>query len=680
MADLTGAGVGVLMGVLLMHWVGTPVATFWCSFPVLVAAFLASRGWWKVLPLLLCGGMVILSGHSTALLEQQRQERGPVIYRHWDAMAKIKVYGFGPEYRSINIDNLANTGTYGFDGNWDRAAEDRFEFGIDVSYLIGLFDSATFLSLGAGGGADVLQALQAGASEIHAVEVNPHINQMLLDGDPVGYILPSPEAEWLAAKRKEMEEARKVEAARSEEKEAVDSGEAVGGDEETEHLAGEESKDPEPAADPEKIVTMAEFSGHIYRDSRVRVVSEDARAYVRRFENHFDLIYSLSSNSFAALASGAFAMAENYLFTTEAFEDYWRALSDDGFLMMEHQFYMPRLVAALMDALNESGVKDSTAHLAVYDLPKVRRNILLLSKRPLSDEIRRHALGELTAERYDDIHLLYPAPEGLEDNLIQRIVLEGWKTVAPEADLNISPSVDDRPFIGQMGLWRNLSRGGDEERRTMEIFGYPLSKVILLTILLVLVVLVVPLNLIPYLGRGAKLRSAPWFYFFFIGMAFMAVEVVLIQKYTLFMGPSAYSIAIILMTLLVASGFGSLWSERFRNRTVFFAVVGWLMLDVLLFRHLPYALGGLELSERILITAALVAPLGFFLGMPFPKGALKVGELVDWGLAVNGAASVLGATLVLLVAFRCGFSVALLGAAALYLVAFGLLSRDSAWS
>jgi len=146
------------------------------------------------------------------------------------------------------------------------------------------------------------------------------------------------------------------------------------------------------------------------------------------------------------------------------------------------------------------------------------------------------------------------------------------------------------------------------------------------------------------------------------------------------MGPSAYSIAIILMTLLVASGFGSLWSERFRNRTVFFAVVGWLMLDVLLFRHLPYALGGLELSERILITAALVAPLGFFLGMPFPKGALKVGELVDWGLAVNGAASVLGATLVLLVAFRCGFSVALLGAAALYLVAFGLLSRDSAWS
>ena len=86
------------------------------------------------------------------------------------------------------------------------------------------------------------------------------------------------------------------------------------------------------------------YTSDLYKNLKMIVVSEDARAYVRRFKNKFDIIYSLSSNTFAALASGGFAMAENYLFTTEAFKDYWNCLSDSGFLMMEHQFYMPRLV------------------------------------------------------------------------------------------------------------------------------------------------------------------------------------------------------------------------------------------------------------------------------------------------------------------------------------------------
>ena len=59
----------------------------------------------------------------------------------------------------------------------------RFEFGINVKYLIDRADSCTFLSLGAGGGGDVLQALQEGATEVHAVEVNPLINNLMLKGD-----------------------------------------------------------------------------------------------------------------------------------------------------------------------------------------------------------------------------------------------------------------------------------------------------------------------------------------------------------------------------------------------------------------------------------------------------------------------------------------------------------------
>jgi hypothetical protein len=174
------------------------------------------------------------------------------------------------------------------------------------------FPRCAFLSLGAGAGGDVLQALSYGAAEIHAVEVIPHVNRMMTVDDTRGYTkaipLPPPPAKPAAA--------------------------------------GAPVPTPLPTAtpkpvnnEPERLVSLAEFSGFIYRDPRVRVVTEDARAYVGRFENHFDIIYSLSSNSFAALASGSFALAENYLFTTEAFSDYWKALTPGGFMIFEHQFF-----------------------------------------------------------------------------------------------------------------------------------------------------------------------------------------------------------------------------------------------------------------------------------------------------------------------------------------------------
>jgi hypothetical protein len=68
------------------------------------------------------------------------------------------------------------------------------------------------------------------------------------------------------------------------------------------------------------------------------------------------------------------------------------------------------------------------------------------------------------------------------------------------------------------------------------------------------------------------------------------------------------------------------------------------------------------------------------MGMPFPKGAARVGPLVDWGFAVNGAASVLGGAGILLVAMAFGFQVALLVAAGLYVLAFVLISRGGEWA
>jgi len=607
MADLLGAGVGVALSVVLMNRFGTPAATFLMVVPLLLSAVLAGRGAWRLAPVLLAAAPLVMCMYADQWLEVPRQERAPVIYKHWDATSKLKVYDYGPTARGLCIDNVANSPVYAFDGNWDRPESDQFQFGIDVSNLIKRFDHCTFLSLGAGGGGDVLQAMQAGAKEIHAVEVNPYINEMMLTG------------------------------------------------------------------------YLADYTGHIYTDPRVHVFTEDARAYARRYKNKFDVIYSLSSNTFAAIASGSFAMAENYLFTTEAFRDYWNSLSDGGFMMMEHQFYVPRLTASLVDALQGLGVPDPKEHFAIYDLPQMRRQMILLSKRPLTDEIRDNAFGELTEENYAQIHLLYPAPEPLSDNQINRIVTEGWRAVAQGATIDVSPATDNCPFVGQMGLWKNL-RTNKAGLMGMDVTGYPLSKLILLSILGVVVVLAIPLNLLPYLGRRPRLRAAPWLYFFTIGVAFMSVEVVLIQKYTLFVGPTVYSISTILLTLLVASGIGSRFAAKVPTRAAFTALIAWLLLEAFVLQHITNALAGMTLTPRLVLSVILVAPLGFFLGMPFPKAALRVGSLVDWGFAVNGAASVLGGTGILLVAMALGYQLALLLAAILYALAYLLISKPNAWT
>ena len=238
---------------------------------------------------------------------------------------------------------------------------------------------------------------------------------------------------------------------------------------------------------------------------------------------------------------------------------------------------------------------------------------------------------------------------------------------------------DNRPYIAQMGLWKNFDASKLDRVLPYEFFGFPLATLIILIILAVVIVIVIPLNLLPYFVSKTKLRAAPWLYFFAIGAAFMAIEIVLIQKYTLFVGPSVYSIAAILLTLLVGSGIGSRFAGRVPDALPFVGIVVWLLFDWLLFGSITASLAGLTMFARILVTVLLVLPLGFFMGMPFPKGTLRVKELIDWGFAVNGAASVIGSTAVLLVAFNYGFTAALFLAGLLYLCAYGLMSLKRAW-
>jgi len=624
MADMIGAGVSVILCIIMMNIFGTQTATFLISIPLFIAAFLSSGK--KYVPILALILWAVFIGQAGDLLETKREERAPVIYEHWDAMAKIKLYEYAPTYRGMNIDNVANSPVIGFDGNIEDPAIDGWD--IDVKNLIDRFDECSFLSLGSGGGADVMQALGYNARSVYAVEVNPHLNKMLTEGDRKGYIIPD----------------------------------------------SIENKKEFP------IITCNEFTGNFYDNERVTVVSEDARTYIRRFENKFDIIYSLSSNTWAALGSGSFAFAENYIFTTEAFIDYWHALSDNGFLSMEHQMYMPRIVSSAMDALNKMNIPNPEKHIAIYQIPQMRRHLILFSKQELTNDVIQNAYGTLDNGTYSAKYVLYPLNDPDSSNFYSNIIKNGWKSEFDEATINIAPSTDNKPFVAQLGRWKNFNFADMKRISIMSDFrGFPLTKVLLLVILLLILLIIIPLCILPYAISKEKLKAAPWFYFFLLGVAYISIEIVLMQKYTLFIGASFYSIATVLFSMLLASGIGSRFSDRFSNRTVFISIAALVVFNIFASVFLVNIASGLPIFFRSFLTAIMVFPLAFFMGMPFPKGTLKVGELIDWGFAVNGAASVLGSVLIMLIVFAWGFIPALLIAAGLYLGAFVLLELKKGW-
>ncbi len=609
MADLAGAAAGALGAVLAMSTVEVPLASVLAAAPLLLAGVVLARpGRGRAVAAAASVAGLAAAGLAVPLLLDlpSRVPLGPVIHERWDAMARLTVHEADGQ-RAMNIDNGSVAPAYRFDGNF--ATNDPQSFFEHVRETLGVPGGHRVLALGAGGGRDVLQSLTEGASEVHAVEVNPAINELMTRG------------------------------------------------------------------------LLRDWTGRIYLDPRVKVVTEDGRAYIRRFDGAFDAILSYSSNSFAALASGAFALSENYLFTTEAFEEYLRALRPRGILVMEHQFYIPRAVSEALEALRRLGVADPERHVAVFSLGRTRRMSLVVGRAPLTDAQVDTIYGPLAAQKDEDVHLLWPETEKHEGNLVARIVRNGWRAEAAGAPFDVSPVDDDRPFAAQMGLWRNASlKVLSGKIPPHEFQGFPLAKLIVLAILAVVLLVGAPLLALPRLLRGERLGTAPALYFAAIGVGFMAVEVVLIQQFTLLIGAASSTFVVILVTLLLASGIGSRWAEATPWWLPFAAIGVLLALDLSLFPALARGAGTWPLAGRIAVAIAALAPLGFFMGQPFPKGALRAGDLVDWGFAVNGVTSIVGSALALLVAFEAGFGAALVLGGAAYGVAAFALAPSRAWN
>src|SRR6185295_15691545 len=76
----------------------------------------------------------------------------------------------------------------------------------------------------------------------------------------------------------------------------------------------------------------SELIGRIFQLPPVQLINDEGRSFLRRSKEQFDIIQTVHNCSPMALATGAFNLSESYLFTKEAFHEYWQRLNPGGML------------------------------------------------------------------------------------------------------------------------------------------------------------------------------------------------------------------------------------------------------------------------------------------------------------------------------------------------------------
>jgi hypothetical protein len=422
------------------------------------------------------------------------------------------------------------------------------------------------------------------------------------------------------------------------------------------------------------------MTNELYRHPQVRSVVDEGRSFIRRDENSYDIIQASAVFGRMAPAAGAFTLSENNLYTLEAFSDYWGHLKDDGILTISRFIFERetlRLVSLGLAHLQKLGVSDPAAHIAVIR-ERGLANFMLkktpFTSRELSD------LRELIADmEFQDVFL--PDQRDGQGAFHDLIRSGGSEQFHDEFPFDIRPVTDDQPFFYYMLKPADFIKllGFPQQAKFEDRAVITLRNLLVVVGVCVLAFLVLPLLL--WRRDGLRSPDSGWrvLYFSCLGLGFMFIEIGLLRKFILFLGPPIYSLAVILCSLLVFSGIGALCSARLSSQCLRRWLPGVLLALVLL--SLVYVAGlssllgpwlGLPVFVRCLIAGFLLAPLGFLMGMPMPLGMRYFhsdNRVVPWSWGVNSATSVLGAILAVVIAMNAGFTVTLMIGTSLYLLA-----------
>lgn len=254
---------------------------------------------------------------------------------------------------------------------------------------------------------------------------------------------------------------------------------------------------------------------------------------------------------------------------------------------------------------------------------------------------------------------------------------------------HVEPAHDDRPYFSHFIKWDHLPELLRLQRQGgigLLDLGYPVLVVTMAVALLAGALLILaPLALLSAPARRAPGRAGVCAYFLCIGFAFLALEIAFIEKTMLLLGAPVLAVSVVLGTFLVSAGIGSLVVHRRGERAVPLRAVA-VAIAALCGAYLwglhafVEAAAALPLGVRAVLVAVALFPLGVCMGMPFPAGLHRLSSApapwTPWAWGINGCASVTGAVASTLLAVHLGFSAVVLLAAGAYLLA-GALERVS---
>jgi spermidine synthase len=638
-ADLIGGAMACLAVVPLLNWIGGPNTILAAAVVMATAAMVwaASSRARKA-----AGGVVVLfvvliaANHSNQWIDVIYAKgvfRDPdwMEFARWNALSRVEVDRQG-QAKAIVIDADAQTYIMNCDlAHWYGSEWEHNLMSAPPALANVLRPHGEFAIIGPGGGVDVLRAVANGSPSVTGIEINPIIADTIMRG------------------------------------------------------------------------RYADYALHLYERPEVHIHVNDGRSYLRSTPQQFDVVQMTLVDTWASTAAGAFALSENNLYTVEAFREYFQHLKPGGMIAITRwEFHEPRealrVVAVAMEALHSLGVANPARNFIVASQGALDEDgipVVVLAKKTAFTAEEESAVQN-HFDQYEELDALYlpsqPAATQAGHNPFADLIASNDPySFAKNYPYNVAPVSDNAPFFfftlkaGQILGQQGLQNGID--------WKVNLGVLVLILVLVISVAAVLSFLILPLALQTGRQSPLPLLYFVAVGLGYILVEIAFIQRFVLFLGHPTYALTVVIFLLMLSSGAGSLTSRRWLPRTEMawlplILVIGALIANVFFLPHLLTAWVGLRFEYRLVISALLLAPLGFVMGMPFPTGlrALGAGPVLDvpsgatgadnaveWAWAMNAAASVLGSVLAMVIAIQFGLNVTLACGVAAYLLALLLL-------
>jgi hypothetical protein len=638
--DLIGAAAGCALLVPLLDRLGAPNTIL-----VAAALFAVSSAIWfhlnhsprgrvaAVMLGLLLVALITYNGKYSVIdvkFAKGQRLKGEEFVR-WNSFSRIALKPEpGSGLKTIVIDADAATGIPDFDFA-HLSQQQRFDLayhGPGFPYL--LRPGAKTLIIGPGGGWDVSRALASGSKDITGVEINPIIAKVIMRERFPGY------------------------------------------------------------------------SNYLYFRPEVKIVVEDGRSFVRRSTQHYQVLQATLVDTWASTAAGAFALSENNLYTTNAFVDYLSHLTPDGVMAFTRWGFKPpreslRVVSVAAAALRELGQNNAAANIAVVreDLAKLNtwgsQDTILISRNPFSaTDIERLRSAAATGK----LELVYFPGTNTRSAFRDLLLARNPNQFYNAYPFNVRPVSDNRPFffytVQARDLWQFVMHAShaSEDYKVNTALPVLFGLVAISIVAMIIIMSLPPLLLGHRLPRDRGIMKSLLF-FLFIGAGYILIQVALIQKFVLFLGHPTYALTVIVFSMLLSSGFGSLSSKKIvrgdpqRLKWILLAIVAAIILISFIITPVTESGVALPFAVKVLVSVLLIAPVGFAMGMPFPTGLTLLehtaASSIRWAWAVNAASSVLGSAAAMFLAIYLGLQLTLTIGGILYFCALLSLASSPLW-